>query len=186
MLETEYKYIVGKKAFQTAEAYIKGCCACIDDTVQVNYYFDDACLSLAGRDVTLRIRQKGDRLVKEYKTHLSRTGHIARSEETRQAIDAFPLLMEGRYALKGQLVTHRRRYDCGGGLTVDFDMNCYLGACDYEIELECEDAGPGAAMVWIRRLGLEGAASPPHKSARFFRRWASLSPGEDAPKKERG
>ena len=68
-------------------------------------------------------------------------------------------LESGKYAwipfsLQGELVTHRISIRPSDSLSIDFDVNFYLGKCDYEIEMEFKDMAEKGTKVLIDKLDL--------------------------------
>ncbi|MDO5559716.1 MAG: CYTH domain-containing protein [Oscillospiraceae bacterium] len=146
MNETEYKFLVTKNKFYSILSGIKSRYpeARISEKIQINYYYDTDDQYLMSNHTTLRIRQIENKLTLQMKESMPAFKDFSSSRETCRDIKCLMpeiTLKEGRYAwipfaLQGSLTTKRISISPEKGLSIDFDMNCYLGICDFEIEME--------------------------------------------------
>jgi len=155
MIERELKFALDSEKYESVRKLLRERCGEGRQQVQCNYYYDTRERELAAKGVTLRIRQKGDRLQGQIKRH--NFGGSAVSREEYFPVDKLPakLKFEGHTAkLLGSLTTLREKYS-GEGWEADLDLSYYLGQCDRELEIEfSEDAG-GAAVQLAETLGLD-------------------------------
>lgn len=168
MKEREYKFLVDQHRLTEIYHAARKQSGQPVVTTQINYYFDDAQNSLNRRGITLRIRQKGHRLMLQYKEHDSCEAHLTVSQETEKELYQLPPVIDRLYTLKGLLVTQRQRFMLQPGLSLDLDTNYYLGICDYEIELEFSSGQAHRAKAWMESLGLHLQPISQSKSSRFF------------------
>ena len=115
--------------------------------VQINYYFDTPDLILNSSGNTLRIRQKKDGLLLQYKYDKQYTNKEKTCKEYEKSLTSFPLLIPSNdlpnfapdstifFTPVGNLITERIDY-IYNYTTVSLDENYYLGKCDNEIEVE--------------------------------------------------
>lgn len=163
--ETEYKFLVDKETFYQILNMVKERYTEADyrEKVQINYYYDTDDHYLLTNHTTLRIRQTEEGLRLEMKEAQQLTGNdFSTCTETAEKIDSLKndiTLEKGKYAwipftLQGDLVTHRTSIKPSDALSIDFDVNFYLGKCDYEIEMEFRDTAEKGTKVLVDKLGL--------------------------------
>ncbi|MCI6583060.1 MAG: CYTH domain-containing protein [Oscillospiraceae bacterium] len=181
MKETEYKFLVDKDFFYSILEMIKENYTEADysEKVQINYYYDTAERYLLDNHTTLRIRQTEDGLKLELKEAQQLTGNdFSTCTEHTENIDAVRndiTLDRGKYAwipfsLQGNLVTHRTSIRPSDSLSIDFDVNFYLGKCDYEIEMEFKEKAEKGTRLLVEKLGLmQYKNTVGGKARRFFR-----------------
>lgn len=165
MKETEYKFLVDKELFYKILNMVKDRYTEADykEKVQINFYYDTDDHYLLTNHTTLRVRQTEDGLRLELKEAQPLTGNdFSTCTETAKTIDSVKsdiTLDSGKYAwipfsLQGDLVTHRTSIKPSDSLSIDFDVNFYLGKCDYEIEMEFLDTAEKGTKVLVDKLGL--------------------------------
>lgn len=179
MKEMEYKFLVSKEKFYEIMKLVKDKYpdASKEKRIQINYYYDTDDSYLLNNNTTLRVRQIEDRLTLELKESMLAANDFSTSNETIKPIDALTAditLNEGRHAwipfrLQGNLVTRRYSLKPSSSLSIDFDVNCYFGCCDYEIEMEFTENAARATALLVENLGLmQYKNKVGGKSRRFF------------------
>ena len=78
--------------------------------------------------------------------------------------------------LKGVLITERKTFSFGQNSIICFDGNMYLGICDYEIEIEVNEADKDEVLTVIEQLGLTQKPIL-SKSERFFKGLEAMKNG---------
>ena len=190
MIEREFKWMLDKKSYDrmcliTQDIGLDGA----ERRVQVNYYYDTADMKYRKNGVTVRIRQEGELLRCTVKHRLKESEGGINFEEDYKT-DTLPAHIKMRGDLldfKGQLVTERRSVILSDGISLSLDKSLYLGAVDYEMELEYLKYAEETAEEWkrsfdryIKRTGEVYASELPDgegclcKSERFFRRKEEL------------
>jgi len=165
MKETEYKFLVDREKFYEILNLMKDLYtdAVHKDKVQINYYYDTDDNYLLLNHTTLRIRQTENSLRLELKEAQPLTNNDFQTcTETAQDIDSLKsdiTLETGKFAwipfsLQGSLVTRRISICPSDSLSIDFDVNFYLGKTDYEIEMEFKDMAEKGTKVLVDKLGL--------------------------------
>jgi len=146
VIEREIKSLISSEMLENYKNILDSV-AVSTNIVQINYYFDTHDLSLNSRGNTLRIRQKKDSLLLQYKYDKQYTGNEKKCKEYEKSIKSFSFLIASKdlpdFALDssiyfthiGTLITKRIDY-LYNNTAISLDTNCYLGKCDYEIEVE--------------------------------------------------
>lgn len=192
MQETEYKFLVDKEKFYQILNLIKNKYTDIEcnERVQINHYYDTDDGYLLTSHTTLRIRQTEAGLRLELKeAQPVNSNDFSTCTETSFKVGSLKndiTLEEGKYAwipfsLQGSLVTKRISIRPSEALSIDFDVNFYLGHCDYEIEMEFTENAQKATTLLAEKLGLMKYKNTiGGKAYRFFRSKADFmsSPGE--------
>ena len=117
--------------------------------LQINYYYDTDDFQLNSIGNTLRIRQKENKLVLQYKYEKQYTGNERTCREYEIEIYKFPQYLSSNdlpcniidsthYKFVGSLITERFDYKYAE-TNISLDKSYYLGKCDYEIEIEFQD-----------------------------------------------
>ena len=181
MKETEYKFLVDRDKFYEILTLIKNRYTEADykEIIPINYYYDTDDHYLLANHTTLRVRQTERSLRLELKESQQLTGNdYSTSNETVQDIPALKsdiTLESGKFAwipfsMQGQLVTHRISIRPSDSLSIDFDVNFYLGCCDYEIEMEFKDMAEKGTKVLVDKLGImKYINTVGGKARRFFK-----------------
>lgn len=179
MIEKEYKFLLYKEQFFETQRAAKAIFKHNTKFLQINYYYDDDDNSLLKQDITLRVRQMGDSLLLQKKWHIMDSDIAVISDEIETELTSFPKVIDDKYYLKGSLVTQRVRVfmDNSAGY-IDFDRNYYLGACDYEVEIEINSGAENMAERCISLLKLNRASMVIGKAVRFFERLHGLEKGK--------
>ena len=164
MLETEYKFLVSKEKFERIINRIKEKYPDLEirERLQINYYYDTDDHYLLDRHTTLRVRQIGSELSLEMKESVLSAKDYSEAIETCRKIDSLTndiTLKDGKFAwipfsLQGNLVTKRCSIKPSDSLSIDVDVNYYLGKCDYEIEMEFTEKAHKATSILVEKLGL--------------------------------
>lgn len=143
MIEKEYKVMLTEKEYNKINAAF----AWTQELVQANHYYLDANSELRDSDITLRIRELGDKYFLQTKIRKECNGSLSIKEEQELYVDSvykkLPLEIEnqilgGRYkniCRVGKLVTLRKIMfinEC----EICLDLNRYLSIVDYELEIE--------------------------------------------------
>ncbi len=143
-------------------------------TEQMNYYYDTPYEEFHRKGITCRIRQKGSRLKGTIKSHLSDSKDT--SIEQSFTVETLPyrfIVNDRTVYLQGQLFTKRLETAPTQGILLTLDQNWYLGACDYELEIEyLPEFGAQTDGIYRTILQLlrhpEAPQKSPSKSQRFF------------------
>ena len=177
--ETELKALLTKQEYQ--ELIRLMITSTSKTTEQMNYYFDTPNEALRGKNITCRIRQKGDQLIGTQKTHFYKTNEVYSIEETFSVPEfTTQFYIEGeKVELKGQLFTKRTKIPWENIGHFALDQNLYLGFVDYELEFEyLPQFEAEAIQIFASVLGLLGRSSQRFisisKSERFFQRLKSV------------
>ena len=141
MTEKEYerKAIIGREKYDMLLAEFTGKYP-REDIFQINHYYDTPDFALYQSGETLRVRQTESTLKLQYKYNKNYFGDMRVSDEYSETIGELPktIKINGLKAQNtGVMATERRNFDLGD-CTVSLDKNYYLGAIDYEIEVETE------------------------------------------------
>ena len=142
---------------------------------QVNYYYDTHDKQLRDKNITARIRKKGDHIEATIKEHIPQRTH---SKETAFGVEKVSdkIYYKGKTLyLQGELHTKRTEIKICDGLVLMLDHNKYLGMHDYELELEYDPSVKEQAIDTIdtlRSILQKDSAFPlsKPKSDRFFER----------------
>ena len=162
-VETEYKYLISEERFMELLEKCNKRYSFSERKIQVNYYYDADSHALNKSNTTVRIRQQHNKMKLQVKHHRAVKDSMALSDEHGRDVDKLPLAM--------------RIYSFGENSTVCFDVNMYLGVCDYEIEVEFGENDNKEALSVIAYLGLEYRPVM-NKSARFFERLEAINHGQ--------
>ena len=181
-VETEYKYLINEERFMELLEKCNKRYSISERKMQANYYYDTDSNVLNKSNTTVRIRQQHNKMKLQVKHHRAVKDSMALSDEHGRDVDKLPLAMRisevnDTISLKGVLVTERTIYSFGENSTVCFDVNMYLGVCDYEIEVEFGENDNKEALSVIAYLGLEYRPVM-NKSARFFERLEAINHGQ--------
>lgn len=177
--EIEYKFLVTEKQFRAlgerfSETYSEG-----PSKIQINYYYDTYDNKLNKENVTVRIRQVYDKLKWQIKRHSGENGAFFVSDEYSGDLSDLPRsvavngINEMLY-LKGNLITERKIFYFSNRSMICFDINVYLGAIDYEIEIEYNTDDKEIAAIIADTIGIKSDLITT-KSARFFKRLEEIS-----------
>lgn len=184
--ETEYKFLVSKEQFEKYFALLTKKYGKVTTKLQINYYYDTEGNILNKNDVTVRVRQENDQLKWQIKRHTAKYGVLFSSDEYCGSLDFLPgnikfNEIKENLILKGSLITERRTINFGAGGKLCFDFNMYLGAYDYEIEVEYSerDESSGEAIAAIFDTN-KTATCGVTKSNRFFKKWEEIDNGKGA------
>lgn len=112
---------------------------------QENFYYDTPDFYLAKNHATLRIREAGGHLLRQYKHGQVKKGDLRIATEDNAPVSALPEKISGAtlpdcppdlvFLPLGSLVTYRTDFRIGQAL-LSLDKSEYLGVTDYELELE--------------------------------------------------
>ena len=177
--EKEFKYLVNAELFQALLSKCNEEYPFIKQKLQANYYYDTEDNSLNKSRTTVRIRQQQSDMKLQIKRHRENKDGLATSDEYSGQIDTLPSTLKipdvyDVLIIKGVLVTARTMFSFGKNSTICFDSNMYLGICDYELEIEVDDADVNLALMAIEDLGLN-SKSFLSKSERFFERLEEIN-----------
>lgn len=183
--ESEYKFLVSKEQFVKYFALLVKKYGTATTKLQINYYYDTEGNILNKNDVTVRVRQENDRLKWQIKRHTAKYGALFSSDEYCGSLDFLPRNIKFNETkedliLKGSLITERRTICFGTGGKLCFDFNMYLGANDYEIEVEYtrQDKSSGDAIATV--ISSDTKVTGETKSNRFFKKWEEINNGKGA------
>ena len=150
----------------------------VESGLQTNYYYDTRDEGMRKRNVTVRVRQKNDKLIGTVKRHLD-TDHCSMEEHFQ--VDTLPrvILWDGMPLwLKGSLQTERKVFKVCDGIILMLDLNQYLGTVDYELEIAFSETlrkqAEGILMLIEGLLEKQMKQKFVSKSERFFRRLSIL------------
>jgi uncharacterized protein YjbK len=178
MLEKEFKFLLDKDTFIEMKNIAVAIFGNSSPLLQINYYYDDEHNSLNKQGITLRVRQTDGVLKLQKKSRVIKSETFVTSCETEKVIENLPGIIDDKYFLKGSLVTQRYIITPDKpGITLDFDINYYLGVCDYEVEIEFQNETENQAEDFIVSLGLNSlpsAANTEGKASRFYNKLKSL------------
>jgi uncharacterized protein YjbK len=183
--ETEYKFLVNKEQFEKYFALLVRKYGKATTKLQINYYYDTEGNTLNKENVTVRVRQENDRIKWQIKRHTTKYGALFSSDEYCGSLDFLPGIIKlneinEELILKGSLITERRTISFGAEGKLCFDSNMYLGASDYEIEVEYseQDKSSGDAIAAI--IDSDTKVTGETKSNRFFKQWEAINNGKGA------
>lgn len=181
--ELEYKFLLTKNDFMWLSLYAEKKFPLVSDCVQVNYYYDTKDCKYNKQNETIRIRQIGKSLILQYKKHNKSQNNLCKSEEISQDTNIVPckisfLNSKDIVSLKGDLITERKVYSFEKGIYIAFDINYYLGVCDYELEIEFEYSEKETAIQLMKKLSLKSSRPIDNKSTRFLKRLNRLDYSE--------
>lgn len=174
--EHEFKVLLSKDEYHILLRFLDK--LMVEYGWQTNYYYDTRDEVMRKRNVTVRIRQKNNKLIGTVKKHLE-TDNL--STEEHFCVDTLPrvLMWEGRPLwMKGTLTTERRVFKVCDGITLMLDMNQYLDTIDYELEVEfeeqCRNQAEWIMMIISGCLERQMKQMSVSKSERFFRRMSEI------------
>ena len=146
----------------------------VESGLQTNYYYDTRDEVMRKRNVTVRVRQKNNKLIGTVKRHLD-TDNCSIEEHFR--VDTLPrvIMWDGKPLwLKGSLQTERKVFRVCDGIVLMLDLNQYLGTVDYELEIEYSETlrkqAEGILMLIGSMVGKSISLDTMSKSERFFQR----------------
>ena len=146
----------------------------VESGLQTNYYYDTRDEVMRKRNVTVRVRQKNNKLIGTIKRHLD-TDNCSMEEHFR--VDTLPrvIVWDGvPLWLKGSLQTERKIFQVCDGIILMLDLNQYLGTVDYELEIEYSESlrkqAEGILMLIGSMVGKSLHLDTVSKSERFFQR----------------
>lgn len=163
--------------------------------LQTNYYYDTPDWAMYQEGVTCRIRKKDGEYTATIKTHHRGEAGCSteQSEKVRSEIirgeNAANLFAGKGLTLQGSLQTERLSVSRYPGVRLDLDKNTYLGATDYELEVEyTPESTPLCTLTlnWLSEFLGYPLYTPAHqefllraheakpKSQRFFERKKQL------------
>lgn len=171
MIERELKYLLPESEFRKLYKWVNGTVPyqMIEETVQVNYYYDTPELKFHKHGVTLRVRQKEGKLVGQIKRHDSGASFTSAEDEFQVSELQDTLEVAGTtVTFLGSLMTKRQSFISIDGWRFDFDENYYLGRCDYELEIEFEKDQLDTVREMVTKLGLKESGRRSGKFSRFL------------------
>ena len=146
----------------------------VESGLQTNYYYDTRDEVMRKRNVTVRVRQKNNKLIGTVKRHLD-TDNCSMEEHFQ--VDTLPRVImcdSMPLWLKGSLKTKRKIFRVCDEITVMLDLNQYLGTVDYELEIEYSESlrkqAEGILMLIGSMVGKSIHLDTVSKSERFFQR----------------
>lgn len=157
MIEQEIKSIISESMLLKYKNILDGV-ASHRRTLQINYYFDTPDFRLNSLGNTLRIRQKENQLMLQYKYEKKYTGIQKTCKEFEVALQRFPPYVSSNdfpcdaidsdslYKFVGNLITERLDY-IYVETNISLDKSYYFGKCDYEIEIEFQDYKKAEAIL---------------------------------------
>ncbi len=132
--------------------------------LQINYYFDTPDFQLNSLGNTLRIRQKENQLMLQYKYEKQYTGIQKTCKEFELALQRFPSYISSNdfsciktepdlsYGFVGNLITERFDY-IYAETNISLDKSYYIGKCDYEIEIEFQNYKKAETIMKLLSIG---------------------------------
>lgn len=177
-IEKEFKFLVSDEQFKALLSRCSMKYPFVKHKLQANYYYDTANNALYKAKTTVRIRQYHTDMKLQIKKHREHKNGLSTSDEYSVKIDELPSALKIPYVyddlcLKGVLITERKTFSFGENSVICFDGNMYLGICDYEIELELDEADKCEVLSVIEHLGLTQTPII-SKSERFFKRLEAM------------
>ncbi|HBR32172.1 MAG TPA: hypothetical protein DD733_08835 [Clostridiales bacterium] len=179
--EYEYKYLFEKNDFKELNDKIKRKWILCKNFIQINFYYDTDDFLLNSMNMTLRARQKENKLYIQYKKSLKKGLYTESLESEKEEMDELPAKIPlpeyGIEAwLKGSTVTERTVFDYGSrGFVIMLDCNYYLGIIDYELELEFIPGAEKQALSELDALGLhKKEPNRKGKASRFFEQYKKI------------
>ena len=172
--EKEFKFLVSDEQFKVLLSKCNAKFHFVKHKLQANYYYDTDENALNKSRITVRIRQQHSDMKLQIKRHRKNKDGLATSEEYSRKIDTLPSILKipdisSRLYLKGVLITERKVFSFGENSIICFDGNMYLGVCDFEVEIEVDEADEDKALTVIEYFGLIQKPIV-SKSERFFKR----------------
>lgn len=180
-IEKEYKYLVSAEQYQELLSKCTVKYPLVKRKLQVNYYYDTEDNALNKAKTTVRIRQHHSDMKLQIKRHGELINGLSTSKEYSEKIDTLPSDLKipdvsDSLQLKGVLITERKTFSFGQNSIICFDGNMYLGICDYEIEIEVNEADKDEVLTVIEQLGLTQKPIL-SKSERFIKRLEAMKNG---------
>ncbi|MBJ8030401.1 CYTH domain-containing protein [Bacillus cereus group sp. N21] len=188
MREKEYKHMLNETQYLKILEYLQYNYQ-IEFKININYFFDTPNLDLSKKGITLRVRQINSKLVLDIKMPGVKNGYLIQREEISKEIKEFPIFINLRNLpiyeiipdvkgaqLIGTLVTERYSCKVQEGIIIDLDKSSYLGALDYELEVEFHSDFEKEAYGFFQKLigDLKRNEKVIGKKSRFIRRLCSL------------
>lgn len=172
--EKEFKFLVSDEQFKVLLSKCHAKYPFVKHKLQANYYYDTEDNALNKAKTTVRIRQQHSDMKLQIKKHRELNNGLSTSDEYSGKIDTLPSALKipdvpESLHLKGVLVTERKIFSFGKNSIICFDGNMYLGICDYEVEIEVDEADKDEVLMTIDYLGLIYTPAV-SKSERFFKR----------------
>lgn len=118
--------------------------------IQTNYYYKDLS-SDENSNMTIRVRQYGDKYTLQVKVPVTRNDSLHVNNEYEIVLTDLPLVISsdmifnlsgikmGNCTNIGSLTTRRKIFDYDDTTEICLDMNTYFDSIDYEIEIEYKD-----------------------------------------------
>ncbi len=140
-IEYEHKKLLNSEGYNSLMLKLNAVYT-FEETLQINYYYDNKDLTLYHNGNTLRVRQKANKLTLErkYNKRYASTGERICDENSR-IIESLPskVVLNGNvYFYLGNLTTVRKNYIIDNNI-ISLDANYYLGKVDYELEVESKN-----------------------------------------------
>ena len=185
MIEQEIKSIISESLLLKYKKILDGLTP-HKRILQINYYFDSPDFRLNSLGNTLRIRQKENQLILQYKYEKQYTGIQKTCKEFEVELQRFPshissndfpsdtIDSDSLYKFAGNLITERLDY-IYAETNISLDKSYYLGKCDYEIEIEFQDYNKAEAI--LKLLSIEKIES--HEMGKYNRFVKELQRLED-------
>ena len=177
-LEREYKRMLSEREFQLLKAWCRQNGLESEGSLHANTYYDTNDLELFRGEHTLRLRKTGGTIYAQFKCLTGRDSgvricteyeceivRVPREIKLDVMFPNCPVLTKTPCVRIGELLTNRCRFS-GQGYTLFLDVNFYLGAIDYELEVEFE---PGVSPeVLPEELRTFGEPAVKSKYQRFI------------------
>lgn len=173
MISTEHesKYILTNEEYNYLLKLFEGLPQ--SRALHTNYYYDTPQEELRYKNITLRIREKSGETKGTVKRHFD-GGHSTEEIFVTEGIPESMVFEEDRVYLAGKLETDRVTIFLSDTVTLMLDRNSYLGAEDFELELEYPkdfaQRAEGALCLIKWLLGSDKKRKAQSKSERFFTR----------------
>ena len=150
MLEYEKKIMLTEAEYN---AIIIILCKCASVVTQTNYYFDTDDLSMSKMGITCRIREKDGIFKATIKSHDTKHPDCSVEEDLVEKTEFDPNIFNTlglRY--HGELVTDRIVMHKDSYCEIVVDRNTYLGATDFELEIEYCKESECRAQAHLERI----------------------------------
>lgn len=143
-IEKEIKVLLTKEEYESLQKLFKW----DEELKQTNYYYTDMEGKINKDEVTIRVREKAQKLLLQIKRPRAFKNALHISDEYEVPIDRIPEKIDKKYIqqivggdignveLIGKMITYRKVYNWGEEVEICLDRNLYINKVDYELEVE--------------------------------------------------
>lgn len=178
-LEREFKVMLNKAQYEQINEVLKW----EKEFDQTNYYYLDEAKEIDRRGITVRVRDKNEKLRLQVKCPVAAENALHVKQEYEYNIDEVPEKMDntllkeicnedfGELSLIGKLVTFRKESSWNEDISICLDRNSYLGYEDFELEIEFKDDLDENLKILLKENNITFEKKTFGKCRRFFRKY---------------